>query len=143
MDYPVVVGKEQGDLLDVYLRSLSHHPDYVNVFRLAWCDCGSIEFRFHADYQEQICRRTCVKCRRKHWLCDGERYSKRARREKWKCPNCSETIVNIGVRFLLYQSRQAVWFIIVGVHCVACEYMECPLSWKVAAGPAEVYVDRV
>ncbi len=135
--------KEYGDLLDAYLRSLSHHPDYVNVFRLARCECGSVEFRFHADCQEQVCRRTCVKCRKKHWLCDSERYSRRARREKWACDGCAKSVVNIGVRFLLYQSREAVWYIIVGVRCVACGFMDCPLSWKVAAGPAEIYTETV
>ncbi len=136
------VGKEPSDL-DAYLCSLSHHPEFVNEFRLARCECGAIEFRFHDDPQEGVCRRTCVKCRQKHWMCDSERYSKRARRQKWVCPHCGEKIVNIGVRFLLYPSRQAVWFIVVGVRCVACGCMDCPLSWKVAAGPAEVYVNRV
>jgi hypothetical protein len=59
------------------------------------------------------------------------------------CPNCGESVVNIGVHFLLYQSRIGVWFIVVGVRCVACGLMECPLSWKVAAGPTERYLDTV
>ena len=59
------------------------------------------------------------------------------------CPGCGESVVNVGVRFLLYQSRAGVWFIVVGVRCVACGLMECPLRWKVAAGPAELYLDTV
>ena len=136
------VGEEPGDL-EGYLRSLSDHPEFIEEFRLARCGCGSAEFRFHADYHEEVCRRTCVKCRAKHWLCDSETYSKRARRQKWACPSCGESVVNVGVRFLLYQSRAGVWFIVVGVRCVWCGLMECPLSWKVAAGPADRYLDKV
>lgn len=137
-----IVGKEPDDLVG-YLHSLSDDPDYVEEFRLARCGCGSVEFRFHADYDEEVCRRTCVKCRVKHWLCDCEAYSNRARRQKWVCPGCEKSVVNVGVRFLLYQSRGGVWFIIVGVRCVSCGLMDCPLSWKVAAGPAERYLDTV
>src|SRR5262249_40000013 len=136
------VGKEASDL-EAYLHSLSDHPDMVEEFRLARCACGSVEFRFQADYREEVCRRICVKCRAKHWLCDSQTYSKRARREKWECPNCGKSVVNVMVRFLLCQSRTAVWFIVIGVRCVACGCMECPLSWTVAAGPAERYLERV
>ena len=136
------VGNAPEDL-EAGLLSLPGPTDYVNEFRLARCECGSVEFRFHADYHEEVCRRTCVKCRGKHWLCDSAQYSRRARRQKWVCPSCGESVVNIGVRFLLYQSRLGVWFIVVGVRCVACGLMECPLSWKVAAGPAERYLDTV
>jgi hypothetical protein len=135
-------GNEAGGL-EGYLRSLSHHPEFIEEFRLARCECGSVGFRFHADHQEEVCRRTCVKCRAKHWVCDSGAYAKRARRRKWECPYCLETIVNIGVRFLLYHDRCGVWFLVVGVRCVECGRMECPLSWKVAAGPAERFLEAV
>jgi hypothetical protein len=140
-DQPVF-GDGPGDL-EEYLRSLARLPEYVEEFRLARCVCGSVEFRFHADYREEVCRRTCVRCRVKHWMCDSGVYSKRARRQKWECPYCMEKVVNIGVRFLLYHDRCGVWFIEVGVRCVECGRMECPLSWKVAAGPAEGYLAGV
>jgi hypothetical protein len=59
------VGNEPGDL-EAALFSLPSPTDYVNEFRLARCECGSVEFRFHADYNEEVCRRTCVKGRVKH-----------------------------------------------------------------------------
>lgn len=141
----ITVGHKPDDLRR-YLRSLPRHPRhpwFIEEFRVAACPCGSLEFRFHADYQKQICRRSCVKCRAKHWLCDGEQYAKRARRQKWTCVSCGNSVVNVGVRFLLYKDRTAVWYILVGLRCVACGVMACPLSWKAAAGPVERYLDGV
>lgn len=42
-------------------------------------------------------------------------YAKGVRLRRWVCPYYLETIVNIGVRFLLYPDRGGVWFIGVGV----------------------------
>jgi hypothetical protein len=137
-----VFGNEPGDLKG-YLQSLSQHPEFVEEFRLARCPCGSVEFRFHADSREEVCRRNCVKCRARRSVCDSGAYARGVRLRKWECPYCLEAVVNIGVRFLLYQDRCGIWFIVVGVRCAECGRMECPLSWKVAAGPAERYLDRV
>jgi hypothetical protein len=110
------------------------------VFLASRCRCGSEAFQVHADYHEQVVRRQCRFCRCRHWLCDSGRYARRAKPKRWDCQGCGRRIANVGVGFRLYESLDAVHWVFIGARCVGCGQLDCPLSWKIAAGPSTPFM---
>jgi hypothetical protein len=104
------------------------------------CPCGGEEFELHADYNEQVVRRECRSCGQRRWLCDGKRYSRRAKLTNWNCLGCGGQTANSGVGFRLYEDLDAVYWVFLGARCVACKLLECYLSWKIAAGPSAPFM---
>jgi hypothetical protein len=109
-------------------------------FLTSRCRCGSEEFQLHPDFHEQVARRQCRVCRCRRWLCDSGRYSRRAKPQQWDCLGCGHRIANVGVGFRLYEGLDAIYWVFVGARCVSCGQLECPLSWKIAAGPSAPFM---
>ena len=67
------IGDTPEDIAE-FLHAYSSKGYKATEFRLAKCQCGSLEFRLDADDNEGVARRTCVVCAREHFICDSNEY---------------------------------------------------------------------
>ena len=135
------VGQQPEDLQE-YLIAYSADNYPVEQFRLVRCECGSIEFHLEADDNEGCARRTCVKCKKRHLVCDSDEYWEDAEPELCKCVECKSTIVNVGVGFALYEDKKDIHWIHVGARCSKCGVLGCYAGWKVGYSPSLHLIEK-
>jgi hypothetical protein len=126
-----------------YLDAFSEDSYPVHEFRLARCDCGSLEFRLDACDDEGVARRICARCKKEHFICDSEESWEEAEPEQWKCVECKSKTTNIGVGFALYDDRKNIHWLYVGQRCARCGVLGCFASWKIGYGPSLPLIDQV
>ena len=132
---------EQADDLKEYLEAYSAETYPTTEFRLSKCDCGSLEFRVEADDDEGVARRTCVKCRKKQFICDSGEFWEDAEPESWKCVECKSRSANLGVGFSLYDDGEVRW-VYLGVRCSKCGVLGCFAGWKIGYSPSRHLLDQ-
>jgi hypothetical protein len=127
-----------------YLKAYSSDGYKVRQFRLAKCDCGSLEFELEADRDEEVARRTCISCRKTHPICGSADYWDDAEPKAWKCVECGSRHANVGVGFALYDDDPSgVHWLYVGERCAKCGVLGCIVDWKVALSDAMHLLDEV
>jgi hypothetical protein len=127
-----------------YLEAYSSDAYKVHEFRLAKCECGSVEFELEADDEEGVARRTCASCGTAHHICDSAEYWGHAHPERWKCIECDSERANVGVGSSLYDDDPtAVRWLYVGERCTKCGILGCFAGWKVALSNALHLLDEV
>lgn len=136
------VGSEPGEIKD-FLEAYTEEEYPATEFRLAKCSCGSLDFHLEADDEEGGAKRTCAKCGADHFICDSEEYWDEAAPEKWKCMECKSKETNVGVGFSLYEDKNAVRWLYVGVRCSKCGVLGCFAGWKIAYEPSLQLMDQV
>jgi hypothetical protein len=138
------VGDSPEDL-DEYLQAYTSDSYQSKVFRLARCACGSEVFELEADDEEGVARRTCVACRRVHYICESDEYLEDARPKKWRCVvGCRSTQANVGVGFAVYDDDPTgIKWLYVGERCAKCGVLGCFAGWKVAESDALHLMDKV
>lgn len=134
------VGDGPEDLKE-YLEAFSEDSYPVHEFRVARCDCGSVEFHLEASDEDGVARRACVACKRKHFICDSEENWDDAETKRWRCVECKSKVANVGVGFSLYDDRQSIHWLYVGERCVACGVLGCAASWKIGYSPSLQLMD--
>jgi len=108
------VGTEAEDLRE-YLNVYTKDEYQTDEFRLAKCQCGSLDFSLEAADQEGSAKRKCVKCSKEHFICDSEEYWEDENPDIWECIECSSKSSNIGVGFSLYKDKGAIrWLYLCG-----------------------------
>lgn len=115
------------EFLEAYTED--EHPS--EEFRVAKCQCGSIDFELEADDEEGAARRVCAKCGAAHFICDSEPYWEEAQPRKWECVECASSETNIGVGFSLFNDKQAINRIYIGVRCARCGILGYFSGWKI------------
>lgn len=136
------IGEAPEDL-EEYLAAYSEDGHPMDEFRLVRCPCGSTIFHLEADYNEGVARRTCMKCRKRHFICDSGEFWAEAEPEKFKCIECGSIRANIGVGFSLYKAKaRDVRWIYIGVRCAKCGVLGCFADWKVGYGPSTQLMDQ-
>src|SRR5689334_4464189 len=110
------VGSHPEDVAE-FLKSYAPEGYEVTEFRLATCKCGSQAFVLFADDNEGVAKRVCTACAAEHFLCDSGEYWADAEPEECKCAECKNNTCNIGVGFSVYEDREAVRWLYVGVRC--------------------------
>lgn len=136
------VGSEPDDLKE-YLEAYSTDSYQVHHFRLARCECGSVEFHLDASDNDGVARRTCAKCDKVHFICDSEEFWEEAEAEHWRCIECGGECCNVGAGFSLYDDRQDIKWLYVGERCARCGVLGCFASWKIGYGPSLQLMDQV
>ncbi len=136
------VGKTPEDLQE-YLEAVSEDSYPIHEFRLARCDCGSLEFRLDASDEDGVARRTCAVCRQKHFLCDSEENWSDSKTRRWRCTECKSRVANVAAGFALTEDRQAIYWLYVGERCVGCGVLGCLTSWKIGYSPSLQLMDLV
>lgn len=136
------IGSQPTDL-HKYLKAYSEDTYPVHRFRLATCECGSVEFRVESDDNEGTARRTCAKCRLKQFICDSGEFWEDAEPQKWKCVECNCKAANVGVGFALYKTKKDVHWLYVGVRCSKCGVLGCVAAWKVGYSPSFQLIEQV
>jgi hypothetical protein len=127
---------EQPEDLDKYLAGYSQRNYHLDKFRLARCECGSVEFSLDADDNAGVARRLCVRCTREHFICDSREFWADAEPDSWKCSECGATTANVGVGFALSPDMMDIKWIYVGVRCCNCGTVGCFAGWKVGYSPS-------
>ena len=135
------VGTEPEDIRE-YLVAYTQDSYPTSEFRLAKCSCGSNTFELAADDDEGVAKRTCVICRREHFICDSEEYWENGDPEDFTCTECVSKRANIGVGFSTYDDGEVRW-LYVGVRCAGCGVLGCFTGWKVAYSPSRHLLERV
>jgi len=119
------IGDTPADIAE-FLHAYSSKGYKATEFRLAKCQCGSLEFRLDADDNEGVARRTCVACAREHFICDSDEYWDEANPEAWKCVECGSQHANVGVGFSMYEDDPTgVKWLYVGERCANCGILGC------------------
>ena len=134
------VGTEPEDIRE-YLVAYTQDSYPTSEFRLAKCSCGSNTFELAADDDEGVAKRTCVICRREHFICDSEEFLQDANLEEFRC-ECGSMQVNVGVGFSLYDDQEIHW-LHVGERCAGCGVLGGFAGWKVAYSPSRHLIERV
>jgi hypothetical protein len=125
------VGTEPDDIA-CFLRDHGKDSYHVHEFRLSRCRCGSVEFHLDADDNAGVAKRTCVKCKSEHFICDCAKYWGTASPERCRCVVCPSDVVNIGVGYSLYpESSTSILWVYIGVRCVRCGLLGCFAGWKI------------
>jgi hypothetical protein len=137
------VGSEPADIRG-FLEPYAEKGYEVHQFRLSNCECGSTEFRLHADDNEGVAQRVCVKCRAERFICDSGEYWEDAEPEEWRCIECYSDACNIGVGFSQYpDSPTSIKWIYIGVRCARCGILGCFAGWKVGQDGVAHLLDQV
>lgn len=136
------IGSEPRDL-EEYLAALTEECYATTEFRLARCKCGGVSFVLEADASEGAARRCCASCGDMRFVCDSEHYWKEAEPDTWTCIACGSDRANVGVGFSLYDDREGVRWLYLGVRCVQCGTLGCFADWKVGYGPSAQLMDQV
>jgi len=136
------IGTEPQDIAE-YIEAYSEETYQVHKFRLARCKCSSVDFHLDASDTDGVARRTCVHCNKVHFICDSKEFWEEAEPERWKCTECESEITNVGVGFSLYEDRQDIKWIYIGVRCSSCGVLGCFAGWKVGYGPSLHLMDEV
>ena len=140
------IGSKPSDLNEYLVVLTKEDGISIDEFRLAKCDCGGDVFVLEADRDEGTARRTCVKCKKQHFLCDSEEYWEEVEPEEWKCV-CHSNETNLGVGFVLRESgpgeKPDVKWLYVGCRCVKCGTLSCFVDWKINYGPSYHLIDQV
>ena len=131
------------DDLEEYLRAYADDSYQVHEFRLARCECGSLEFLLDSSDPDGVARRTCLKCQNEHFICDSGEFWNDAETERWACIDCESSTANIGVGFSLYEDRADIKWIYIGVRCAHCGVLGCCAGWKVGYGPSLQLMNQV
>lgn len=137
------VGDRPEDIAE-FLKAYSSDGYKVHEFRLAKCDCGSVEFELEADDDDGVARRTCISCRKAHHICDSAEYWDDADPETWKCVECGSKHANVGVGFSIYDDDPTgIRWLYVGERCAKCGVLGCFAGWKVALSDALHLLEEV
>jgi len=136
------IGSQAEDIKG-FLEAYTAEEYPATEFRIAKCSCGSVVFNLEADDEEGCAKRTCAKCNAEHFICDSGEYWEDATPEKWKCVECKSNATNIGVGFSLYDDKNAIRWLYVGVRCAKCGILGCFAGWKVAYEPSLQLMDQV
>ena len=124
--------------VEEYLRSYTEDGYPATRFEQSRCNCGGDAFRLDADRDEGCARRTCAACGLEHFICDSGEYADDATLGPVTCP-CSGETFEIVVGFSHHDDGDIRW-ISVGVRCVRCGVLGCPVEWKIDYAPsAELY----
>jgi hypothetical protein len=135
------IGSTPEDIAE-YLQAYSEESYRMHEFRLARCECGSVEFHLDASDNDGVARRTCAHCSKVHFICDSEEFWEEAEPEHWNCTECESEIANVGIGFSLYEDRQDIHWIYVGERCSSCGVLGCFAGWKVGYGPSLHLLDK-
>ncbi len=137
------VDSDPSDIAE-FLEAYSSDSGYkTEVFRLSRCKCGSVQFLLEADDNEGTARRSCVKCKAEHFICDSGEYWEDSEPEKWRCVECKSIHTNVGVGFSLYPEDKEVKWLYVGCRCAKCGVLGCFAGWKVAYVPSRHLFEQV
>lgn len=131
------IGSSPDDLHE-YLSALTADSYRIDKFRLARCGCGGVAFHLEADPDEGAARRTCASCHKEHLICDSEEYWEDADPAAWECMECASNQTNVGVGFALYDDRQGIRWIYLGVRCARCGILGCFADWKVGGSSLQM-----
>ena len=135
------VGSQPEDIAEFLIGYASKGYE-VTDFRLAKCGCGSLSFRLFADDNEGTAKRICTSCAAEHFVCDSGEYWAEAEPEECIC-SCGCSSQNVGVGFSVYEDREAVKWLYVGVRCIRCGILGCFAGWKIAYSPSMQLMDQV
>ncbi len=136
------VGSDAEDIAG-FLENYSADTYKIDEFRLARCRCCSVNFRLEADDNEGVARRTCLQCGRQNFICDSGEYWEDAEPEVCRCVKCDSDRFNIGIGFSLYENKQAIKWLYVGVRCAMCGVLGCFAGWKIGYEPSLQLMDQV
>ena len=139
------IGSDINDLNE-YLIAFTEDGYPIDEFRLAKCECGCDTFFLEADFDQGTARRTCVKCKKQHFICDSEEIWEESEPEEWACV-CDFHETNIGVGFAMRKCEPGeepdVKWINVGCRCTKCGTLSCFVDWKIDYGPSHHLLDQV
>lgn len=137
------IGSDPMDIRE-YLQAYSQEGYPTSQFRLCECTCGSKTFKLEADDNEGAAKRECVKCKKSHFICEGDEYWADAEPEPWVCIECNSTDANVGIGFAMYADEPTeVKWIYVGCRCSKCGILGCFAGWKIGYSPSAQLLDRV
>ena len=92
---------------------------------------------------EGVARRTCVACKKPHFICDSEEnWSADLKTRKYECVTCRSKSANVGVGFSTHEDRSAVRWLYVGFRCASCGVLGCMVDWKVGYEPSLQLLDQ-
>lgn len=131
------------DDLQEYLKAFSEDSYPIHQFRLARCECGSVEFQLAFSDSDGVARRTCVACGKEHFMCDSGEFWDEAETERWQCVECVSTTANVGVGFSLYDDQKDIHWLYIAERCARCGVLGCCASWKIGYNPSLQLMDQV
>jgi len=134
-------GTEAADIR-AYLEAFAQSRSTTGVgdYRQAICPCGSKVFLLDGNPREGLVRRSCLFCRTKHVLLDGE--------ENWddedlvtcRCVECDTNVMEAGVGFALGPQGEVHW-VYAGVRCISCDVLGCFAHWRIGYTPSRQLLD--
>lgn len=133
-------GTEAGDI-EEYLRSYTEDGYPADRFAQAVCGCGKAVFRLETNDVEGVARRGCVDCGLAHFVCDSDEFASDATLAPVKCP-CGGDQFDITVGFSHRAEETIVRWISVGVRCVRCGVLGCPVEWEIDYAPTAQLYDQ-
>jgi hypothetical protein len=128
-------GSDAEDIAE-YLHALTQDSYPVDEFRPCVCACGGNVFELDVDRVQGAARRRCPTCSIEHFICDSEEFWDDASPERWQCIECGTDQANVGIGFSLYEERNDVRWIYVGVRCSQCGVLGTFGDWKVGYSPS-------
>ncbi len=118
-----------------YLEELFEESYPIHEYRQSVCECGSEVFSLHWIPDEDVARRTCAKCRKKHFICDSREFWE-GRPKKYKCIECHSVETNVGVAFSMDDDKTAIRWLYVGNRCTNCGVLGSVADWKIGYEPS-------
>jgi hypothetical protein len=139
------VGTDAADI-DEHLREHRAGGYQPDRFVHARCVCGEATFRFDANDDEGVARRTCIACGLAHYMLDSAEFAEDAELDECACP-CGNETFQVAVGFAHVETRaadgdtetvgRAVKWVSVGLRCKACGILGTYADWKIDFDPTE------
>jgi hypothetical protein len=125
-------GTEARDV-EEYLHVYTQDGYPADRFEQPTCPCGHAVFRLDADRDEGCARRACAACGAEHFVCDSAEIADQSLLEPVTCV-CGSSEFDVGVAFSHHPGGEVRW-ISVGVRCVECGVLGCPVEWEIDYAP--------
>jgi hypothetical protein len=125
-------GTESGDVQE-YLRAHTQDGYPADRFEQPRCDCSNAVFRLDADQDEGCARRTCAACGLEHFICDSADAAEDAVLQAVTCI-CGSRDFDLCVAFS-HRAGGTVCWLSVGVRCIECGVLGCPVEWELDYAP--------
>ena len=133
-------GSEASDV-EEYLLGYTQDGYPADRYEQPRCTCSNAVFHLEADRDEGCARRTCVECGLDHFICDSGEFAEDAALQEMTCV-CGQRAFDLGVAFSPRADGNVRW-ISVGVRCVACGVLGCPVEWEVDYAPTPPLYEQV
>jgi hypothetical protein len=124
----VWTGDDANDVAE-YLREDTADGYPADRFVAAVCSCAGSVFRLAADADEGCARRRCPACGVTHFICDSGEVVDDSALTPVRCP-CRSRTFEIVAGFSHREDGTVRW-LSVGVRCVSCGILGCPVEWAV------------